>query len=86
MRKSTGSVGPSTTFPNAWLTTTVTWWGDGSEAAANANTVTLRDTTGKDLPGQVSRKITYPFLDESFTENVLTMNESNMADWGVAHY
>ena len=85
VRKSTGSVGPSTTFPSAWVTTSVLWWGEeGSDSSLN--TITLQDSTGKVLPGQVSNKVNYPFLDEVFSENVLTLNESNMAQWGLACY
>ena len=85
VKDGTGSVGPSTTFPNAWVTTTVLWCGDEASASA-ANTVTLRDTTGRDLPGQTSRRVTYPFSDMAFTENVVALNDANMRTWGVDCY
>lgn len=84
VRKSTGSVGPSTTFPNAWLTTTVMWWGDAeANAEGRANTVTIQDTTGRALGGQTSKATTYPFTDVAFTENVLKLDESVMKSWGL---
>ena len=84
VRKSTGSVGPSTTFPSAWLTTTVMWWGDAeANGEGRANTVTIQDTTGRSLNGQTSKMITYPFTDVAFTENVLKLDESVMKSWGL---
>ena len=84
VRKSTGSVGPSTTFPNAWLTTTVMWWGDeNANAEGRTNTVTIQDTTGRALEGQTSKATTYPFTDVVFTENVLKLDESVMKSWGL---
>lgn len=84
VRKSTGSVGPSTTFPNAWLTTTVMWWGDAEAGGeGRANTVTIQDTTGRALGGQTSKVTTYPFTDMVFTENVLKLDESVLKGWGL---
>ena len=84
VRKSTGSVGPSTTFPNAWLTTTVMWWGDSeANGEGRANTVTIQDTTGRSLGGQTSKVTAYPFTDAVFTENVLKLDESVMKAWGL---
>ena len=87
VRRSTGNVGPSTTFPQAWMTTTVMWWGEDSAAdSSRANTVRLRDTTGKEVPQQASQKITYPFSQYAFTENVVRLDQSGMTSWGVELY
>ena len=97
VRKSTGNVGPSTTFPDAWLTTTVMWWGDEAEETADgesgtevedgtekpAYSVTLRDTTGKVPGGQTGEVKDYPFTNQTYTENVLKMDRQVMDTWGV---
>lgn len=83
VRESTGHIGPSTTFPTAWLTTTVLWWGDEVDEG-RGNTVTLLDDTNKTVPGQTSRKVAYPFSDMAYSENVTVLNQANMTNWGVA--
>lgn len=87
IRNVTSYVGPSTTFPEAWITTTVMWWGDpDAESEGRTNTVTLRDTTGIVPTSQTSKVVSYPFSDYVFTENVLTLNKSTMNSWGVPLY
>ena len=97
VRKSTGNVGPSTTFPDAWLTTTVMWWGEEAEETADgeggtevedgtekpAYSVTLRDTTGKVPGGQTGEVKDYPFTNQTYTETVLKMDRQVMDTWGV---
>lgn len=84
IRKNTGSVGPSSTFPTAYLTTSVMWWGDEHAGdQGRVNSVLLQDTTGKTPDCQTSKVITYPFTDLVFTENVMTMDESAMRKWGI---
>lgn len=84
VRKGTSYVGPSTTFPEAWLTTTVMWWGDA--AASNSdrvNKITLRDSTSKALPQQESHALDLPFSNMVMTENVTRLDRSGMTTWGV---
>lgn len=84
VRKSTGSVGPSTTFPTAYLTTTVMWWGDEHAAEeGRVNSVLLRDTTGKTPDCQATQAAVYPFTDLVVTENVMTLTNSAMSKWGI---
>lgn len=61
IRKNTGNVGPSDTFPTAYVTTSVMWWGNEHAADPNrVNSVRLQDATGKTPACQDSQIITYP--------------------------
>lgn len=85
IRRNTGKVGPSNTFPTAYITTTVMWWGDEDAAEeGRVNSVLLQDTTGKTPACQTSKTTTYPFTELVFTENVMTLNDSAMRAWGVS--
>lgn len=85
MRNKTGAAGPSTTFPNAWLTTTVMWWGDEqANAPGRVNSVHLQDSTGKIPEGQSCTATVYPFTDVAFTEHVIKMDEAGMENWGIS--
>ena len=81
VRKSTGSIGPSDTFPNAYLSSTVMWWGDAPQGERSAM---IRDGSGREPASQTSVTEKYPWADELFTFNKLTMNESSLKAWGVA--
>lgn len=84
IRKNTGNVGPSDTFPTAYVTTSVMWWGDDhAKDEGRANTVMLQDATGKTPACQTSETTTYPFTDLVFTENRMTMDANSMEEWGV---
>ncbi len=84
IRKNTGNVGPSDTFPTAYVTTSVMWWGDDhAKDEGRANTVMLQDATGKTPACQTSETTTYPFTDLVFTENRMTMDANSMEKWGV---
>lgn len=84
IRKNTGNVGPSDTFPTAYITTTVMWWGDEDAGAeGRANSVMLQDVTGKTPVCQTSETTTYPFTDLAFTENRMTLDAAGMEEWGL---
>lgn len=84
IRKNTGNVGPSDTFPTAYVTTSVMWWGDEHAADPDRkNTVMLQDATGKTPACQTSVTTTYSFTDLVFTENRMTMDKDSMEEWGV---
>jgi len=84
IRKSTGNVGPSDTFPNAYLTTSVMWWGDEHTGDdGRVNSVMLQDTTGMTPDCQTSQTTIYPFTDLAFTENVMSMDAAAMKAWGI---
>lgn len=85
IRKNTGNVGPSETFPTAYVTTSVMWWGDERAAdPSRKNTVMLQDATGKTPDCQTSTTVRYPFTDMVFTENLMTMDKAGMDEWGMA--
>lgn len=81
VRKSTGSIGPSDTFPNAYLSSTVMWWGDAPQGERSAM---IRDGSGREPASQTSVTEQYPWADELFTFNKLTMSESSLKAWGIA--
>ena len=81
VRKSTGSIGPSDTFPNAYLNSTVMWWGDAPQGERSAM---IRDGSGREPASQTSVTEQYPWADELFTFNKLTMSESSLKAWGIA--
>ena len=81
VRRSTGSIGPSDTFPNAYLSSTIMWWGDAPQGERSAM---IRDGSGREPASQTSVTQKYPWADELFTFNKLTMNESSLKAWGVA--
>ena len=85
IRGNTGNVGPSDTFPTAYVTTSIMWWGDEhAKDLGRANTVMLQDATGKTPECQTSETTTYPFTDLAFTENRMTMDKDSMEEWGMA--
>lgn len=76
----TGSIGPSTDYPSAWLSTSVLWWGDElpTDAESAANAVILRDATQRELPNQTVQNIIYPFSTMLMTTHSVRLDEGAM--------
>ena len=80
VRHSTGHVGPSTSFQQAELITTMLLWGETDEASKYSLTIT--DETGYAPAAQVPTSTRYPFTSIPAVENVLTLNAETMTDSG----
>ena len=80
VRHSTGHVGPSTSFKQAELITTMLLWGETDEASSYSLTIT--DETGYAPAAQVPTSTRYPFTSIPAVENVLTLNAETMTDSG----
>ena len=59
----TGNVGPNTTYPSVWLSTSVLWWGDElpENVKKAANSVTIQDASQQTLLNQTVENTVYPF-------------------------
>ena len=81
VRKSTGMVGPNSTFQEATLSTTMYLWGESMEGAEHY-VLELADQGGYIPEGQTYSVTQYPFSSIPVVKNTMTLNEKTMTTSG----
>ncbi|MCD7999664.1 MAG: hypothetical protein LUH21_20805 [Clostridiales bacterium] len=79
-----GKIGPSTSYPKAYIETNVLWWGTKAEAGLEGQrAVSLIDQDGKTPDGQTSELVEYAFSTMPLTRNTLCLDKTNLESWGI---
>ncbi|WP_347132930.1 S-layer homology domain-containing protein [Neglectibacter timonensis] len=84
----TGNVGPNTTYPSVWLSTSVLWWGDElpENVKKAANSVTIQDASQQTLLNQTVENTVYPFSTMLLTTHTVRVDQRSMDRLGMATY
>ncbi len=84
VRRSTGSVGPNSTFPTAELNTVVLLWGEkrSSDYDMNNYQTLLVDENGYQPSGGDFNRETYPFASITVVEHIQGLSAATMTDAG----
>lgn len=84
----TGNVGPNTTYPSVWLSTSVLWWGDElpENVKKAANSVTIQDASQQTLLNQTVENTVYPFSTILLTTHTVRVDQRSMDRLGMATY
>lgn len=84
----TGNVGPNTSYPSVWLSTSVLWWGDElpENVKKAANSVTIQDASQQTLLNQTVENTVYPFSTMLLTTHTVRVDQRSMDRLGMATY
>ena len=81
VRKSTGKAGPTRTYPNATLKTTMFLWGEDASAARSYQ-LQMADENGYVPADQTGSVTQYPFSSIPVAENTITLSADTMTTSG----
>lgn len=81
VRKSTGKAGPTRTYPNATLKTTMFLWGEDASAARSYQ-LQMADENGYVPADQTGSVTQYPFSSIPVAENTITLSADTMTSSG----